>query len=131
MFDREVFMGKKKRQKTKELSVAIAEASSKGGDTQQQQQQQPQPQPPRKRGRPRKVVVVETESELKKVEPKEEPEAFTCSATKKEQQHGKQQEELTSESVACKRITKEEIQIPKGEPSRSRARRKSKPRKST
>ncbi|TKY75149.1 nucleolar protein 58 [Spatholobus suberectus] len=127
-------MGKKKRQKTKELSVAIAEASSKGGDTEQQEIQQPRP--PRKRGRPRKEVVVEAESEGKKVEPIEEPEASTATqGTKKEEQHGKQQEELTS-ATACTRVTKEEgvfeeIQIPKGEPSRSRARRKSKPRKST
>lgn len=121
-------MGKKKRQKTKELSVAIAEAASKGGDT-GQQQEITQPQAPRKRGRPRKVVV-ETESEEKKKvveEPKDQPPASTV-----EEQHG------SASASACTRIfTKEEgvlfedIQLPKEEPSRSRARRKSKPRKST
>lgn len=45
-------MGKKKPQKTKELSVAIAEASSTGDES---QQQQPQLQTPRRRGRPRKI----------------------------------------------------------------------------
>ncbi|XP_027357047.1 uncharacterized protein LOC113866360 [Abrus precatorius] len=123
-------MGKKKRQKTKELSVAIAEASSSKGEQQETQQ----PQPPRKRGRPRKVVV-ETVSKQKKVEPIEESAPSTAtqgteSLTKKQGQEG------SSPASACTRVTKEEqvfqkIQVPKGEPSRSRARRKSKPRKST
>ncbi|KAL2346330.1 hypothetical protein Fmac_000330 [Flemingia macrophylla] len=121
-------MGKKKRQKTKELSVAIAQASSKGGDTEQQQQQPHQP--PRKRGRPRKVVVnFQPQSDAKQVEPKEppQPEASTTPTNK-------QQQELTSSEPACKKIAKEEaglFQEINIQPSRSRARRKSKPRKST
>ncbi|KAE9609408.1 hypothetical protein Lal_00020093 [Lupinus albus] len=107
----------------KELSVAIAdEASSiQGAET---GQQEIQPQLPRKRGRPRKIVVVERNQE-KKIE--EAAAEGTESSTKKEEQ----QEESAAACISIN-TKKEEIQlIPKGEPSRSRARRKSKPRKST
>lgn len=112
-----LFMGKK-RQKTKELSsVALAEAaaaSTEGGETQP---------PPRKRGRPRKVVVVVTETK----ELKEEEDILN--STKNDEQHEKQQEEST---CTKEEEREEDIQLPKvGEPSRRRARRKSKPRKST
>ncbi|CAL0319006.1 unnamed protein product [Lupinus luteus] len=109
-------MGKKK-QKMKELSVAIAEASSIQGS-------EIQPQLPRKRGRPRKIVAVERNQEKKK----EEEAEGTESSVKKE----KQQEESAATACISINTKEEEIQlIPKGEPSRIRARRKSKPRKST
>ena len=123
-------MGKKKRQKTKELSVAIAEASATAGET--GQQEIIQPQRPRKRGRPRKIVV-ETKTEEKKVQQPtiEELEASTA-AQGTESSTKKDEEQLST----CIRVTNEEERafeenpLPKGEPSRSRARRKSKPRKS-
>lgn len=136
-------MGKKRPQKTKELSVAIAEASTAGtgDDTQQPQtQQQNRPQTPRKRGRPRKITEkTETISKEDIVEPQAGGRAEVSESSSKkgrtsegegggqeqEQQprHAQQQEG----SSACTQFSKD----PKGEPSRSRARRKSKPRKSS
>ncbi|XP_028757730.1 uncharacterized protein LOC114716827 [Neltuma alba] len=136
-----MIMGKKKPQKTKELSVAIAEASSTGtgDDTQQPQtQQQNQPHTPRKRGRPRKITE---KTEISKEDIAEEAGGgaeVSESLSKKgktiegeeqgqeqeqQQRHAQQQEG----SSACTQFSKD----PKGEPSRSRARRKSKPRKSS
>ncbi|RDX95099.1 hypothetical protein CR513_22415, partial [Mucuna pruriens] len=110
-------MGKKKPQKTKEISVAIAEASS----TIDEKEQQQQPQVPRKRGRPRKIIV-KMESEEEKTQAEEGIESSM--------EKGNTNEEEGASSSACMRVaTQEEImQLPK-EPSRSRARRKSKPRK--
>ncbi|KAK7310434.1 hypothetical protein RJT34_07965 [Clitoria ternatea] len=109
-------MGKKKPQKTKELSVvAIAEASETGKQ---------QPQAPRKRGRPRKIIVKMEKSEEE--EEKEGPEKGTTN---------NEEEEAPSSPCIIRNIAKQQdMQIPpKGseQPSRSRARRKSKPRKST
>ncbi|CAL0305833.1 unnamed protein product [Lupinus luteus] len=115
----------KKRQKMKELSVAIAEASSiQGGE---KGEHEIQSQTPRKRGRPRKIIVMERSQE-KKIEAIEEAEKSRESSMKKEEE----QEEEES-GAACISINRkeEEIQLPKEEPSRSRVRRKSKPRKST
>ncbi|XP_027332637.1 uncharacterized protein LOC113847617 [Abrus precatorius] len=116
-------MGKKKPQKIKELSVAIGEASSTI-DEMGQQQQQPPPQAPRKRGRPRKIIV-KMESEEEKAQ------AIAAQGTESSTEKGSTKEEEGA-SETCMRITKQEVmQLPKGEPSRSRARRKSKPRKSS
>lgn len=130
-------MGKKKPQKTKELSVAIAEASSTG-TTYDDTTQQPQIQTPRKRGRPRKITKkTETSKEEIKLEEGAEGRAEEVSESSwkkgktssevcvKEHHHHQQQQEGSS---ACTQSSKD----PKGEPSRSsRARRKSKPRKSS
>lgn len=116
----------KKRQKMKELSVAIAESSSiQGTET---AQPEIQPQAPRKRGRPRKIIVVE--SEEKKIQATEKEAAAAASTAAQGTDSSVKKE---GQSTACISVnTKEEdIQLPKGEPSRSRARRKSKPRKST
>ncbi|KAE9603574.1 hypothetical protein Lal_00002285 [Lupinus albus] len=124
----------KKRQKMKELSVAIAEASSIQGA--EKGQEHVQSQAPRKRGRPRKIIVIERSQE-KKIEAIEEAastaEKSKESSKKKEEQQQQQQQEESAIAAACISINtkEEEIQLPKGEPSRSRARRKSKPRKST
>jgi len=104
----------KKPQKTKEVWAAIAEASS----TIDEQEQQPQPT--RKRGRPRKIVVKMESSEEKAVSQQE------------------QEEGTKTSSEACmvrKEEGGEEIQlVPKGVSvscRSSRARRKSKPIKSS
>ncbi|XP_057434947.1 enhancer of translation termination 1-like [Lotus japonicus] len=119
-------MGKKKRQKMKELSVAIAEsaASKEGGDTKQQESQ---PQAPRKRGRPRKVV----REEGKLVETTMDEAAAASTATQSIMNMEKKEEEEEEEEHEASAKEEEDIQLPKREPSRSRARRKSKPRKST
>ncbi|KAI4336886.1 hypothetical protein L6164_015363 [Bauhinia variegata] len=135
-------MGKKKPQKTKELTVAIAEASSTGDETKPQQSQTP-----RKRGRPRKIVKNPETEEGKELIQQSEAEGTDSSLKKgktmekeeEEEEHGRQQDETkqVGSSAPCMRLlTKEEgsskeRQLPKGQPSRSRARRKSKPRKSS
>ncbi|OIV97624.1 hypothetical protein TanjilG_12381 [Lupinus angustifolius] len=116
----------------KELSVAIAEASSiQGGE---KGQKQVQSQAPRKRGRPRKIIVMERTQE-KKIEAASTAEKSKESSMKKEQEKQQQQQEesATATEAACISINRkeEEFQLPKEEPSRNRARRKSKPRKST
>lgn len=109
-------MGKKKiLKKTKELSVAIAESSAMSGDSQQQQIT------PRKRGRPRKIIVKneeETTGEVKKLKPNEGEESENKEEAEREK---KEEEEEQSE---------ENLEPQKQQPTRSRARRKSKPRKS-
>ncbi|KAF1865630.1 hypothetical protein Lal_00005006 [Lupinus albus] len=103
----------------KELSVEISEVSFlQGAET---GQQEIQPQPPRKRGRPRKIIVIETNQE-KKIEPAQKD---TENSMKEEQQ------EATATCISINTKEKEFQLITKGEISRSRARRKSKPRKST
>ena len=124
-------MGKKKPQKTKELSVAIAEASSTIDEKEQHEVQvQPQPQAPRKRGRPRKIVLKLEESEEEKAQVIEQGGA---QGTESSMEKGTTNEQEGTSSSACMRVTtkQEEMQLPKVEPSRSRARRKSKPRKSS
>lgn len=146
-------MGKKKPQKTKELSVAIAEASSTGDETQQ-------PQTPRKRGRPRKIIDKTESDEKKEVDqhPQMEhtPESAkseidTESPSKKVKisisNEGNQEEdkkveveenldktikvnEEGSSAASTRCAQKEDSQLSK-EPPRRRARRKSKPRKSS
>ncbi|CAK8569621.1 unnamed protein product [Lathyrus sativus] len=103
----------KKPQKTKEVWAAIAEASTTIDDEQQQQQ----PQTSRKRGRPRKIVV--------KMESSEEP--------KEEDSMEKQETKGSSEIETCMLRKEEETEVPKGVVSyrTSRARRKSKPTKSS
>ncbi|RHN77463.1 putative AT hook, DNA-binding protein [Medicago truncatula] len=105
----------KKPQKTKEVWAAIAEASSTIDEQ--------QPQPTRKRGRPRKIVVKMESSEEKAEENKEEgtktsSEVEACMVRKEE--GGEQEIQLVpkgvSVSVSCRS---------------SRARRKSKPIKSS
>ncbi|KAJ1388409.1 hypothetical protein SESBI_39145 [Sesbania bispinosa] len=116
----------KKPQKTKEVSVAIAEASSTVDEA---GQQLPQATATRKRGRPRKIIVkMESEGE-KAAQGTTESSMEKGTVNKEEEQH----EVEGASSVACTTITEQqqEMQLPKGEPSRSRARRKSKPRKST
>lgn len=128
-------MGKKKPQKTKELSVAIAEASSaideKEQQIQVQVQVQPQPQAPRKRGRPRKIVLKREESEEEKTQLMIGQRG--AQGTESSMEKGTTDEQEGTSSSACMRVTtkQEEMQLPKVEPSRSRARRKSKPRKSS
>ncbi|GMY28430.1 FK506-binding protein 4-like [Fagus crenata] len=124
-------MGKKKPQKTKELSVAIAEASVTGDET-----QQAQPQTPRKRGRPRKIIE-KPESQDKQ----EEAEDTSNETQSKKVKTGEQdQQQLKGEgSSASMGVTnkeedqseKREVLLPKEPPRTSRARRKSKPRKSS
>lgn len=138
-------MGKKKPQKTKALSVAIAEASSTGDET----LQQPQPQTPRKRGRPRKIIEkpeshdkkeeqltsgeaeeAPTETQLKKVKAGDEE-------RQEQHEHQLEHQQLKGEGSSAYMVStkKEEDQSAKmegpREPPRSRARRKSKPRKSS
>jgi len=110
----------KKPQKTKEIWAAIAEASSTIDEHQEQ------PQPTRKRGRPRKIVVKMESSEEKAVSQEE-------GSMKKEEGT-----KTSSEVEACmvrKEEGGEEIQlVPKGVSvscRSSRARRKSKPVKSS
>ncbi|KAG4931711.1 hypothetical protein AAZX31_17G237000 [Glycine max] len=126
-------MGKKKPQKTKELSVAIAEASSAIDEKEQQiqVQVQPQPQAPRKRGRPRKIVLKREESEEEKTQLMIGQRG--AQGTESSMEKGTTNEQEGTSSSACMRVTtkQEEMQLPKVEPSRSRARRKSKPRKSS
>ncbi|OIW03488.1 hypothetical protein TanjilG_14713 [Lupinus angustifolius] len=105
----------------KELSVAIAEASSTIDETLQQQQQSQPLQAPRKRGRPRKIIVRMENHEEKKAQ------GIDSSMEKVEANEKVQHEH---EESSCIRVTEqEEIQLPKVEPSRSKARRKSKPRR--
>ncbi|XP_057424693.1 uncharacterized protein LOC130718195 [Lotus japonicus] len=126
----------KKPQKMKELSAEIlAEASSAaidetGEHQQQQQQSQPQPQATRKRGRPRKISV-----KMDKAQTIEEPEANTEAQSKESSMEkgvvNKEEKQEGSSSACIMRIAKqegvsEEMKLP-----RSRARRKSKPRKSS
>ncbi|TKY57720.1 hypothetical protein E2542_SST14772 [Spatholobus suberectus] len=121
-------MGKKKPQKTKELSVAIAEASSTIDEKEQQQ-----PQAPRKRGRPRKIIV-KMESEEGKAQVMEQRGgsiAIAAQGTESSMEKGTTNEEEGASSACMRVANQEEMQLPKGEPSRSRARRKSKPRKSS
>ncbi|KAJ4701926.1 FK506-binding protein 4-like [Melia azedarach] len=128
-------MGKKKPQKTKELSVAIAEASTTGEETQQQQT-------PRKRGRPRKIVE-KTEGEEKKEEavpaeaqaPEEVVSESQSKRVKTSEEEEQEQEVKQRASLTSMEGTKKgegqsvvERELP---PRRSRARRKSKPRKSS
>ncbi|KAF7829679.1 RNA polymerase II degradation factor 1-like [Senna tora] len=116
-------MGKKKVQKTKELSVAIAEASSAGEKVQQVEQSQP-----RKRGRPRKMVEKTEEREEKQEETIIEGSSFKKGKSSESEQHDVEKQEGSS---ACTSTSTRFTNDPKAEPSRSRARRKSKPRKST
>lgn len=113
----------KKPQKTKEIWAAIAEASSATDENQEQ------PQPTRKRGRPRKIVVKMESSEEKAASQQQEEEG----SMKKEEGT-----KTSSEVEACmvrKEEVGEEIQlVPKGVSvscRSSRARRKSKPIKSS
>ncbi|KAK7291190.1 hypothetical protein RIF29_06133 [Crotalaria pallida] len=123
----------KKPQKMKELSVAIAEASSTIDETVLQPQPQP-PQAPRKRGRPRKIIL-RVESEEKKSQVIiEQPAASitTQGGIESSMEKGEVNLEVQHEGASCTRVTKQEdVQVQKGEPSRSKARRKSKPRKSS
>ncbi|KAJ7966746.1 transcription factor TBF1-like [Quillaja saponaria] len=141
----------KKPQKTKELSVAIAEASSTAGaETQQQQQsQQTMSQTPRKRGRPRKILdKTETEDKKTEVLQSEQPETAIAeegnreSSLKKakisegaeEQKQEQLQKEIKGDGSSGSSLglpTKKEEGVSEREPPRSRARRKSKPRKSS
>ncbi|KAF3446310.1 hypothetical protein FNV43_RR11489 [Rhamnella rubrinervis] len=143
-------MGKKKPQKTKELSVAIAEASSaSAGD---ETQKQPQPQTPRKRGRPRKIIenIPESSTEEKKEDqPPEidqqvdetEAKNLTEGVLKKVKIFEQNEEQVVVEQEHTIKLKEEgssqkeegqsiEIQFSR-EPPRRRARRKSKPRKSS
>ncbi|KAK7376808.1 hypothetical protein VNO80_02225 [Phaseolus coccineus] len=125
-------MGKKKPQKTKELSVAIAEASSTIDDEKEQEEAQPQPQAPRKRGRPRKVIAKMEESEEEKALVIEQRGGSISALGIESSMEKVTSNEEEGTSSACMRVAKqEEMQLPKVEPSRSRARRKSKPRKSS
>ncbi|XP_019245000.1 PREDICTED: uncharacterized protein LOC109224888 [Nicotiana attenuata] len=113
----EKLMGKKKIvKKTKELSVAIAESSAMSGDSQQQQIT------PRKRGRPRKIIVKDEEEatgEVKKLKTNEGEESENKGAEGEKKEAEEQSEE------------KKNLQPQNQQPAaRSRARRKSKPRKS-
>lgn len=123
----------KKPQKTKEVWAAIAEAATTIDDEQQQQshsnlQLQPQQvQVTRKRGRPRKIIDVKIESsEEEKPVLKEQPSEAESN-----------KEEKQEDGITCMRVsTKQdegvsEVPKEKGVPSRSRARRKSIPRKSS
>ncbi|KAG2663950.1 hypothetical protein I3760_16G056000 [Carya illinoinensis] len=142
-------MGKKSR-KTKALSIAIAESSSTGDID--QSQQQAQPQTPRKRGRPRKIVerpdiqdqkeeqlvsdeaqVAARENQSKKVKMGREEQQ-----EQQHVQHQPEQQKLKGEgsSASMRGIKKEgneseKMEVPSESSLRSRARRKSKPRKSS
>lgn len=131
-------MGKKKPQKTEELlSVAIAEASSTGeGD--KTPQQQPLVQTPRKRGRPRKIFESEENRDQEAAAQVRQREVTGEHSQPKKLQTSKEEQEVikAEASSASMEITqKKGVQSVVGEPSkeppRSRARRKSKPRKSS
>lgn len=127
-----IFMGKKKAvKKTKELSVAIAESSSLDAEGQQQ------PLTPRKRGRPRKIIAEKTEvEEVEEEIAAQEEEAHdveggdskkvTTSDEKEQGQPSKMKEDATTMTTAAASSSKKQLSAP-----RSRARRKSKPRKSS
>ncbi|XAR61770.1 hypothetical protein NMG60_11016282 [Bertholletia excelsa] len=117
-------MGKKKvPKKTKELSVAIAESSSIGTETQQRQT-------PRKRGRPRKVVEKIESEEIK------EEQALASEVAERESKKAKTSEEeegraeVKEEEPASSSVGEAKKEGGTERP-RSRARRKSKPRKSS
>ncbi|KAF5445092.1 hypothetical protein F2P56_034170 [Juglans regia] len=137
-------MGKKKSRKTKALSIAIAEASSTGDID--LSQQQAQPQTPRKRGRPRKIVErpdiqdkkeeepVSDEAQVAARENQSKKVIMGAKEEQQEQQHEQHQQELQKlkgegSSASMRGIKKEGN--PAIQPLRSRARRKSKPRKSS
>lgn len=131
-------MGKKKPQKTEELSVAIAEASSTGeGD--RIRQQQPQVQTPRKRGRPRKIVESEDNGDQeaaaqvhqKEVTDDEQSQSKKLQTSKEEQDVRKAEAPSASMDSVQKKGGQSIVGEPSKEPPRSRARRKSKPRKSS
>lgn len=130
-------MGKKKPQKTEELSVAIAEASSTGeGD--ETRQQQPQVQTPRKRGRPRKIVESEENkdqeaaAQVHQKEVTDEQIQLKKLQTSTEEQEGiKAEAPSASMESTQKKGGQSMVGEPSKEPPRSRARRKSKPRKSS
>lgn len=107
--------------KTKELSVAIAESSSIAEDTQQQQQIVT----PRKRGRPRKIVEKTESEEIKEIKKGEEEEED--SESKKAKMIGEEEKKLMKVEGATSSSVAKEIQPQR----KSRARRKSKPRKSS
>ncbi|KAI8549686.1 hypothetical protein RHMOL_Rhmol06G0044000 [Rhododendron molle] len=118
-------MGKKKMpKKTKELSVAIAESSSMGEETQQQQIITP-----RKRGRPRKIVEKTESEEIKEAEEiKVEEEAETESKKTKMIGEKEEKEQHVEEAAGATSAVVKELQPQRRS---SRARRKSKPRKSS
>lgn len=109
----------KKPQKTKEVWAAIAEAST----TIDEQQQ---PQTSRKRGRPRKIVVKMETSE-------EQREADSIGNNTREDSMEKEEKNEETEKETCMVKKEDEIEVPKGVVScrSSRARRKSKPTKSS
>lgn len=124
-------MGKKKPQKTKELSVAIAEASATGDESQNQQK----PQTPRRRGRPRKNMQVTAG------EDGDEGSQSKKAKTDQVEEHNAE-EPVPSEKPAaiegsCINTLKrgegqsEEKKLVRELSSRSKASRKSKPRKSS
>ncbi|KAL1343790.1 hypothetical protein HN51_017747 [Arachis hypogaea] len=124
-----VFMGnkKKKRQKTKELSVAIAEASASASSEKGGQHEQII-QPRRKRGRPRKIIVenkiIIQEQNVHESIQQELLEASTATqATAKKDEGEKQLQPFQLQQEG----DEDALPPPKA---RSRARRKSKPRKS-
>lgn len=138
-----VFMGKKKAvKKTKELSVAIAESSSLDAEGQQQQP----PLTPRKRGRPRKIIADKTEAAG---EVKEEEEAAqegrddvegsksqtvkisTAEEGEEEEEVKGQPSKMKEEAAAAAATTTSSPSSKRQVPTKSRARRKSKPRKSS
>ncbi|KAI3460322.1 hypothetical protein Pfo_016985 [Paulownia fortunei] len=128
-------MGKKKAvKKTKELSVAIAESSP----TEQQT--------PRKRGRPRKITekneVIQEEKPAKKFQDSGESDSQKGKTNKGEEEEEedkeKKLEEITEEVEGSSSKSKKEEEKSEDKelqkeqhPPRSRARRKSKPRKSS
>lgn len=118
-------MGKKKMpKKTKELSVAIAESSSIAEDTQQQQQIVT----PRKRGRPRKIVEKTESEEIKEIKKGEEEED---SESKKAKMIGEDEEEEEKKLMKVEGATSPSVAKEIQPQRKSRARRKSKPRKSS
>ncbi|KAL6995678.1 hypothetical protein U1Q18_005812 [Sarracenia purpurea var. burkii] len=117
-------MGKKK---TKEVSVAIAESSSMGSEVQIT---------PRKRGRPRKIVEKTESGEVREELAQEEEKRESKKANKMSEEE--EQRRTEEQSTASYPVTAKEEgggepagrELPKG-PTSSRARRKSKPRKSS
>ncbi|KAL6954903.1 hypothetical protein U1Q18_046194 [Sarracenia purpurea var. burkii] len=118
-------MGKKK---TKEVSVAIAESSSMGSEVQIT---------PRKRGRPRKIVEKTESGEVREELAQEEEEKRESKKANKMSEE-EEQRRTEEQSTASYPVTAKEggggepagRELPKG-PTSSRARRKSKPRKSS
>lgn len=130
-------MGKRKGQKTKELSVAIAEASSSAAEAGDEAKSPVVT--PRKRGRPRKIVEAKQEEEQQQQQQQRQqqqnPIQQAAVAEEEEAAEDKVVDQTekarTGEVEEQKQGMLQESSSTRKTSSRSRARKKSKPRKSS